>query len=119
MRRLLTLTFANNHNSYVRLSVLHDALVLISTLRYPTPRQQDPKPADGVDEGSLTQVVAASIDCQPEHVDKHEPLHQSWGALFFCERRHLPSTGDLAAPRSVVQWSAFVVAMLQQDRRIT
>ena len=83
MRRLLTLTFANNHNSYVRLSVLHDALVLISTLRYPTPRQQDPKPADGVDEGSLTQVVAASIDCQPEQVDKHEPLHQSWGALFL------------------------------------
>ena len=88
MRRLLTLTFANNHNSYVRLSVLDDALVLISTLRYPTPRQQDPKPADGVDEGSLTQVVAASIDCQPEQVDKHEPLHQSWGALFFGERNH-------------------------------
>jgi len=90
MRRLLTLTFANNHNSYVRLSVLHDALVLISTLRYPTPRQQDPKPADGVDEGSLTQVVAASIDCQPEQVDKHEPLHQSWGALFFANEDTCP-----------------------------
>jgi len=118
MRRLLTLTFANNHNSYVRLSVLHDALVLISTLRYPTPRQQDPKPADGVDEGSLTQVVAASIDCQPEQVDKHEPLHQSWGALFLGERNHRPVDRAMVVPLLLLcksTRSSSVVTLLRQD----
>ena len=41
------------------------------------------RPEDPLDVGSLTRLVAASIHCQPERVNKQGPLHQSWGALFF------------------------------------
>ena len=42
-------------------------------------------------EGSLTGHDASPIHCQPEQVDKHETLHQSWGALFFGRTKPLPS----------------------------
>ena len=40
------------------------------------------RPEDPLGEGSLNQLVAASINCQPERVDKRAPLFRA-GGLFF------------------------------------
>ena len=69
------------------------------------------RPEDPLGVGSLNQLVAASINCQPERVDKRAPLFRAGGALFLGKRSHCPRSGGLAAPRSVVLGSSFVVTL--------
>ena len=76
------------------------------------------RPEDPLDEGSLTRLVAASIHCQPEQVDKYEPLHQSWGALFLGERNHRPVDRAMVVPLLLLcesTRSSSVVTLLRQD----
>ena len=42
------------------------------------------RPQDPLGEGSLTQLVAASINCQPERVDKRAPLFRAGGLFFYA-----------------------------------
>ena len=75
------------------------------------------RPEDPLDVGSLTRLVAASIHCQPERVNKQGPLHQSWGALFFGRTKppaSRPSDGGSVAPALQINWSSFVVTLLRQ-----
>ena len=70
------------------------------------------------DEGSLTRLVAASIHCQPEQLDKYEPLHQSWGALFLGERNHRPVDRAMVVPLLLLcksTRSSSVITLLRQD----
>ena len=42
------------------------------------------RPQDPLGEGSQTQLVAASINCQPERVDKRAPLFRAGGLFFYA-----------------------------------
>ena len=42
------------------------------------------RPEDPLGVGSLNQLVAASINCQPERVDKRAPLFRAGGLFFYA-----------------------------------